>query len=182
MALHHLLEFGKVCRQSLGCYGGVLYDADRLAVAFDAGKHAKTGFAQCPHSADVVVEDTAAVVCQTACHKLFFESVRLLFHAVAVKLGDEQGFGLTLDEETVLLLREAVAAKFQNLAVHKFHGHGVVAEGYEVGTVAVLQRMAVGAKHHLLLWRQRVERQLYGGDESQCALAAAEEVTDCLIA
>ena len=135
-------------------------------------------FAESPHAADVVAEDAAAVVGVALLKEFFLEGIGLLLHVVAVELGDEQCGRFSLDEETVAVLGAVVAAELEYLAVHEFDGHGVVAQGHEVGLIALREGVAVGAEHHLLLGRERVEGDLDGGDEAECALAAADEFAE----
>ena len=175
VALHHLLEFIEVFRQPLGCYGSILDHAYGLAVALDTGEYAETGFAESPHTADVVIEDTTAVVGEAAAEEVSLQGVGLLLHTDAVKLCDKQSLRLALDEELVGLLRMVFAAELKYLAIHELYSNRVVAQSYEVGPVAVWKGMAVCAEHHLLLGGDGVERELYGGDKGQSALAAAEK-------
>ena len=127
VTLHHLLEFVEVFRQPLRCYGGVLNHTYGLVVALDTGEYAETGFAESPHAADVVIEDTTAVVGEAAAEEGSLQGVGLLLHTDAVELCDKQGLRLALDKELVGLLRVVVAAELKYLAVHEFDGHGVVA-------------------------------------------------------
>ena len=71
-----------------------------------------------------------------------------------------------------------VAAELEDFAVHELDGHRLVAQGGEVGAVAVGQGMAVGAEHHLFGWREGVEGDLDGGDEAEGALAAADQFAE----
>ena len=104
VALHHLLEFVEVFRQPLRYYGGVLYHTYGLMVALDAGEYAEAGLAERPHTADVVIEDAAAVVGEAAVEEVLLQGIGLLLHTDAVELCDKQGLRLALDKELVGLL------------------------------------------------------------------------------
>ena len=135
-ALHHLLEFVKVLRQSLRGDSGIFYHADRFVVAFDTGEHTEACFAKSPYTADVVAIDSAAVIGEALLKELLFESIGVLLHVVAVEFGDKECGGFTLDEETVAVLCAVVATEFKYFAVHEFNGYGVVAQGDKVCLVA----------------------------------------------
>ena len=156
-ALHHLLEVVEVLWQAFGGNGGVFDDADGFVVAFDTGEDAETGFAECPDTADVGAENTAAVVGEALVEEFPLEGVGIAFHIVAVEFGYKECGGFALDEETVAVLGAVVAAEFEDFAIHEFDGHGVVAQGDEVGVVALGEGVAVGAEYHLLLGGEGVE-------------------------
>ena len=88
------------------------------------------------------------------------------FTGIAAQFDDEDGGRVALDEEAVFLLFYILLAEFQNVTVHQLYGRRMVFQGDKVAEKALLQGIAMGADHHLLLGRQGVEVDFDFGDES----------------
>ena len=58
-----------------------------------------------------------------------------------------------MHEEAVFLLFDILLAEFQDVAVYQLDGRGMELQGDEIAQETLLQRVAMGAYHHLLLGR-----------------------------
>ena len=81
-----------------------------------------------------------------------------------------------MHEEAVFLLLYILFAEFQNVAVHQLYGRRMVFQCDQVTQKTLLQGIAMGADHHLLLGRQGVEVDFDFGDEGQGAFAACQNL------
>ena len=176
--LQHLAKLAQIGGQTPWGHGGVFNHTHGLGVALHAAQNAQTGLAQRPHTAHVGAVDAGAQIHQSALLEVPLQGVGLaveLLTAVGTQFADEQGGGVALHEEAVLLLLGIALAQLQHIAVHQFYGGGVVLQRHKVGLETLLQGIAVGAHYHQLLGRQRVQAHLHLGDEGQGALAAGDE-------
>ena len=179
----HLCEVGHIVGQFLRCHGRVLDDSDGFGIAFHASEQTQARLAQAPHLANLIAIDARAGI-----NQLLVVLHQGLLHLVGdgidfglcltAQLDDENGCGVALHEEAIFLLLGVFLTEFQDVAVHQLDGRGMVFQGDEVAQEALLQRVAMGADHHLLLGRQGIEVDFDFGDEGQSAFAACQHLTE----
>ena len=96
----------------------------------------------------------------------------------ATQFDDEDGGGVTLHEEAVLLLFNIFLAEFQDVTIHQLNGGRMEFQSDKVAQKTLLQRIAMGANHHFLLGRQRVKVNFDFGNESQSALTSSQHFAE----
>ena len=94
-------EIGEVVGQASGGYGGVLYHANGFSVALHAAEDTESGLSEVPDTGHVGAESPGAAVGLAELRQIGFEGIGELLHVGAAELGDDEGVGIALDEESV---------------------------------------------------------------------------------
>ena len=118
-AVQHGAEVAHIRREAFGRNRRVLYDSDRLGIAFHAAEHAETGLAQGPDARHVGPVHPRAGVREAACEKLRFERVGARVHFRSAELRNQQRRRIALDEKAVALRLKIVLPKLQYTPVHQ---------------------------------------------------------------
>ena len=150
------LEFRQISWQALRGDGRVFDDADRPRVALHAAQHTQARLAQFPDLAHRRAVSAGEVVRQAFRQQVGFQRRGPRVQFVPVQFGDQQGRRRTLDTGHQAAHARVGTRQGKDLAVDELDGRRIVAQGCEVGLVALLQAVAMGTDDHLPRRRQGV--------------------------